>query len=166
MAHPRLKKSEVRRRYVVDRQPLTGAAAIAGISYSTARQWKAQALAAHDDWDKARDAETLRDGTTEELTRVVLNEFVPMFRSTILALSGEGLSAAEKAEAMSRISDAYAKTVKAAGAVDPAIARLAWAMDVLKMLAEFVQTKFPQHADAVLEILEPFGERLAQEFGS
>lgn len=165
MAHPRLKKSQVRRLYVADRQPLTGAAAIAGISYSTARQWKAQALAKNDDWDKARDAETLRDGTAEELTRVVLNEFVPMFRSTIAALAGDSLSATEKAEAMSRISDAYAKTVKAAGAVDPAIARLAWAMDVLKALAEFVQVKFPQHAGVVLEILEPFGQHLAEQYG-
>lgn len=165
MAHPRLKKSEVRRRYVVDRQPLTGAATLAGISYSTARQWKAQALAAGDDWDKARDAETLRDGTAEELTRVVLNEFVPMFRSTIAALAEDTLSAAEKAEAMSRISDAYAKTVKAAGAVDPAIARLAWAMDVLKALAQFVAREFPQHNDALLEIIEPFGAQMAKEFG-
>lgn len=165
MAHPRLKKSELRRRYVVDRQPLTGAATIAKVSYSTARQWKAEALSAGDDWDKARDAETLRDGTAEELTRVVLNEFVPMFRSTILALSGDDLPATAKAEAMSRISDAYAKTVKAAGAVDPAIARLAWAMDVLKLLAEFVRAKFPQHAAAMLEIIEPFGQHLAEQYG-
>lgn len=165
MAHPRLKKSEVRRRYVVDRQPLTGAASIAKVSYSTARQWKAEALHAGDDWDKARNAETLRDGTPEELTRVVLNEFVPMFRSTILALSNDDMPAASKAEAISRISDAYAKTVKAAGAVDPSVARLAWAMDVLKLLAEFVSAKFPQHANAVLEILEPFGQHLAEQFG-
>lgn len=165
MAHPRLKKSEVRRRYVADRQPLTGAAAIAGVSYSTARQWKAQALQANDDWDKARDAETLRDGTTDELNRVVLNEFVPLFRSTILELSAQTLPATVKAEAISRLSDAYAKAVKAAGAVDPTIARLAWAMDVLKSLAEFVQVKFPQHAGAVLEILEPFGQHLAEQYG-
>lgn len=165
MAHPRLKKSEVRRRYVVDRQPLTGAASIAKVSYSTARQWKREAMDKGDDWDKARDAETLRDGTAEELTRVVLNEFVPMFRSTILSLSNEDMPATDKAEAISRISDAYAKTVKAAGAVDPSVARLAWAMDVLKLLAEFVQLKFPQHAAAVLEILEPFGQHLAEQFG-
>lgn len=165
MAHPRLKRSEVRRRYVLDRQPLTGAARIAGVAYETARAWKRQALERGDDWDKARDSEVLRDGTVDELTRVVLNEFVPLFRSTIVALSGDQLSATEKAEAMSRISDAYTKTVKAAGAVDPKIARLAWAMDVLKELATFVQTQFPQHAAALLEILEPFGEHLAEQYG-
>ena len=165
MAHARLKRSEVRRRYVLDRQPLTGAATLASVSYSTARQWKAQALAAGDDWDKARDAETLRDGTTEELKRVVLNEFVPLFRSTVVALSGDSMAASEKAEALSRLSDAYAKTIKATGAVDPAVARLAWALDVLKLLAEFVQQKFPQHADALLELLEPFGAHLAEQYG-
>lgn len=88
-----------------------------------------------------------------------------MFKSTIESLRADGLSPVEKAEAISRISDAYAKTIKAAGAVDPAIARLAWAMDVLKMLAEFVQAQFPQHANAVLEILEPFGQHLAEQYG-
>lgn len=165
MAHPRLKRSEVRRRYVLDRQPLTGAAKIAGISYETARAWKRQALERGDDWDKARESEVLRDGTTAELNRVVLNEFVPLFRSTIIALSGDQMSATDKAEAISRLSDAYAKTIKAAGAVDPKIARLAWAMDVLKELAQFVQTQFPQHAQALLEILEPFGEHLAEQYG-
>lgn len=165
MAHPRLKRSEVRRRYVLDRQPLTGAAKIAGISYETARAWKRQALERGDDWDKARESEVLRDGTTAELNRVVLNEFVPLFRSTIIALSGDQMSATDKAEAISRLSDAYAKTIKAAGAVDPKIARLAWAMDVLKELAQFVQTQFPQHTQALLEILEPFGEHLAEQYG-
>lgn len=165
MAHPRLKRSEVRRRYVLDRQPLTGAAKIAGISYETARAWKRQALERGDDWDKARESEVLRDGTTAELNRVVLNEFVPLFRSTIVALSSDQMPATNKAEAISRLSDAYAKTIKAAGAVDPKIARLAWAMDVLKELAQFVQTQFPQHAQALLEILEPFGEHLAEQYG-
>ncbi|HET7300221.1 MAG TPA: DUF1804 family protein [Oleiagrimonas sp.] len=165
MAHSRLKKAEVRRHYVVDRQPLTGAAQLAGVAYSTARQWKAAALVAGDDWDRARLAAQVTDGGSQELTRVVLAEFVPMFKSTVEGLRDAAIGAAEKAEAISRLADAYTKTVKAAGAVDPAIARLAWAMDVLKELGEFTQREFPQHSAAMLEMLEPFGQYLAEQYG-
>lgn len=165
MAHSRLKKTEVRRHYVVDRQPLTGAAQLSDVSYSTARQWKAAALAAGDDWDRARLAAQVSDGGSQELTRVVLTEFVPMFKSTVEGLRDSNIPAVAKAEAISRLSDAYAKTIKAAGAIDPAIARLAWAMDVLKELGEFVQRDYPQHSAAVLELLEPFGQHLAEQFG-
>lgn len=165
MAHERAKRATVRRLYVVDRQPLTAAAATADVAYSTARVWKAEAASKGDDWDRARLAEQVSDGGAQELTRVVLAEFVPLFKSTISELKSATLSAIEKAEAISRLSDAYTKTIKASGAVDPSIARLGWAMDVLKLLAQFVAGTFPQHNNALLEILEPFGERLAQEYG-
>jgi|SRR5690625_4714965 len=165
MAYPRAKKIEVRRYYVVDRQPLAAAAKLAGVAYATARGWKREAQANNDDWDRARLAEQVSDGGVGELTRVVLHEFVPMFRSTIEALKGSELDAISKAEAISRLSDAYTKTVKAAGAVDPSVAKLAWAMDVLKELASFTHKQFPEHANAVLEILEPFGQYLAEQFG-
>lgn len=165
MAHSRLKKAEVRRRYVVDHQPLTGAAQLSGVSYSTARGWKAAALEQGDDWDRARQAATMSDGGVEDLKRVVIGEFVPLFKSTVEALGDAAIPAVDKAEAISRLSDAYTKTIKATGAVDPAIARLAWAMDVLKELGEFVQREFPQHSAAVLELLEPFGQHLAECYG-
>jgi hypothetical protein len=166
MAHERFKKAEVRRRFVVDRQPLAACATAAGVSYSTARAWKKDAAERGDDWDRARLAEQVSDGGVQELTRIVLAEFVPLFESTIIELKDSKIPAIQKAEAISRLSDAYTKTVKASGAVDPAIARLAWAMDVLKLLAQFVASNFPQHNDAMLEILEPFGVRLAEEFGT
>lgn len=165
MAHERGKKLEVRRRYVSDRQSLAAAANLADVSYSTARNWKRAAASAGDDWERARLAEQVSDGGVGELTRVVLGEFVPMFRSTIEALKGSDLSAVEKAEAISRLSDAYTKTVKAAGAIDPTIAKLAWAMEVLKLLAEFVQARFPDNANALIEVLEPFGQHLAEQYG-
>lgn len=165
MAHdPELRKS-LRRSYVLDRQPLNAAAAQLGISYSTARSWKERALEHGDDWDRARQAESIGDGGVKSLTRLVLEEFIPLFQTTVKAIQSDELGAIDKAEAISRLADAYAKTVKASGAVDPAIAKLGWAMDVLKMLAQFTMEKFPQHQAALLEMIEPFGEQLAAEFG-
>jgi len=165
MAHERMKRSALRRSYVIDRQPLTAAALSVGVSYSTARTWKADSAHRGDDWDRARLAEQVSDGGVQELTRIVLAEFVPLFKSTIGELRDCTLSAGQKAEAISRLSDAYTKTVKASGAVDPTIARLGWAMDVLRLLADFVTEQFPQHQAALLEIIEPFGQRLAEQFG-
>jgi len=166
MAHDAKTRTALRRSYVVDRQPLTAAASLLGISYSTARAWKDAALKRGDDWDRARMAEDVGDGGVKTLTRMVLEEFIPLFQTTVQAIQGETkLGAVDKAEAISRLADAYAKTVKASGAVDPAIAKLAWAMDVLRKLAEFTVARFPQHQAALLELIEPFGEQIAAEFG-
>ncbi len=165
MAHPRAKRARLRQLYVVDRQPLKTACRMAQVSYSTGMAWKRDAVRLGDDWDHARSAEAMGDGGVRELTRVVLGEFVPLFRSTIEELRTGDMTGVEKAEAISRLSDAYTKTVKASGAVDPALAKLGWAMDVMRSLAQFCAERFPQHQAALLEILEPFGERLAVEFG-
>jgi len=165
MAHARATRARLRQLYVVDRQPLKAACRMAAVSYSTGMTWKREAVRLGDDWDHARLAENVGDGGVRELTRVVLGEFVPLFRSTIEELRGGGLTGVEKAEAISRLSDAYTKTVKASGAVDPAMAKLGWAMDVLRLLAQFCAEKFPQHQAVLVDILEPFGERLAAEFG-
>lgn len=165
MAHGRDKRTQLRKLYVTDRQSLKAAAALMKLSYSTARAWKDDAKVHGDDWDHARMAEEIGDGGLRELTRMVLGEFVPLFRSTIEAIkTDKTCSAVDKAEALSRISDAYTKTVKASGAVDPQLAKLGWGMDVIKLLAQFTAERFPQHQAALLEILEPFGERLAQDY--
>ncbi len=167
MAHDSAKRQEVRRRYVTDQQPLTAAATLSDVSYSTARAWKAAALQIGDDWDHARMADRIGAGGVRELTREVLTEFVPLFSSTIEAIrTSKKLDAVEKAEAMARLADAYQKVVKASGAVDPSVARLGWAMDVMRLLAQFCAERFPQHQDALIELFEPFGERLSVEYGN
>lgn len=165
MAHDAKKRAELRRRYVIDRQPLNAAATLSRISYATARDWKRKAEQRGDCWDRARQAEDIGGGGVKALTRLVLEEFIPLFKSTIAAIRKADLDAVEKAEAISRLSDAYSKTVKASGAVDPSIAKLGWAMDVIRLLAEFTAERYPHHQSALLEVLEPFGETVAAEFG-
>lgn len=164
MAHPAALRAAVRRSYITDRQPLTAAAKRHGVPYATARGWKRDAMTHGDDWDHARLAHQLAEGGVQELTRLVLEEFAPLFRSTIQAIGQSHMTAGDKADALARLSDAFSKAVKASGAVDPSVAKLAWAMDVVRLLSQFVAEKFPQHQSAVIEILEPFGERLAREF--
>lgn len=165
MAHGRDKRLEVRRAYVQDRLPLKAAADAAKVAYATARAWKREAERRGDHWDRARLADQVSDGGAGALTRIVLEEFVPLFESTIKQVQQGDLNGIEKAEVLTRLADAYSKTIKASGAVDPALAKLSWAMEVIKRLAQFVAERFPCHQEAVLEILEPFGEVLAHEYG-
>uniref|UniRef100_UPI00106BBFDF DUF1804 family protein n=1 Tax=Pseudomonas aeruginosa TaxID=287 RepID=UPI00106BBFDF len=47
----------------------------------------------------------------------------------------------------------------------PETSALATAMEVLQRLASFIRERFPQHAPAFAEVLEPFGEVIAKELG-
>ena len=55
--------------------------------------------------------------------------------------------------------------MKASGASNPELARLAIAMDVLQRQADFIRRRFPDYQHMFLEILEPFGRELNRIYG-
>lgn len=165
MAHPPETRQAVRRSYVAERLPLEAAAEKHGVSYHTTRQWKRAAKAAGDDWDRARAAARMAAGGLGDLTTQVLEEFALLFQSTMEQIGSGEYDGIQKAEAMSRLADAYTKTMKAAGGGDAGIAKLSVALDVLGRLVTFVQEHYPHHAEALLEVLEPFGESLNGAYG-
>lgn len=164
MAHAPEVRAAVRRTYVSERQPLEVSAERNGVSYNTARQWKRAAKEAGDDWDRARSAARMAAGGLGDLTTQVLEEFALLFQSTMEQIGSSEFDGVQKAEAMSRLADAYTKTVKAAGGGDNRIAKLAVAMEVLEKLVAFIQQHYPQHGTALLEVLEPFGEELSRAY--
>jgi len=145
---------------------LKGAADKNDIPYETARGWKRTAKAGGDDWDIARAATRISAGGIKTLTAEILEDFVHLFEATIIEIKdASDMSPMKKAEAISRLSDAYQKTVKAAGASNPELSRLAIAMDVLQKQAEFIRRRFPHMASDFLEVLEPFGKELSRVYG-
>ncbi len=157
-------RSAVRVDYIKGK-PLTAAASDNDVPYETARAWKRKAKSNGDDWDNARAAARISQGGVQELTSAIIEEFSLLFQSTIEELkNAQKISPLQKAESLSRLSDAYTKTVKAAGASNPELSKLAVAMDILRRQMEFVRDKYPHHTDAFLEILEPFGEVVSREF--
>ncbi len=164
MAHAPEVRAAVRRSYVAERLPLESAAEKHGIAYNTARHWKRQAGEQGDDWDKARAASRMAAGGLGDLTTQVLEEFAMLFQVTMEQIGQEKIDGVTKAEAMSRLADAYTKTVKAAGGGDSKIGKLAIAMEMLERLVAFVQKHYPQHGNALLEVLEPFGEELSRSY--
>ena len=47
----------------------------------------------------------------------------------------------------------------------PETDELATALGVIRKLVDFTSQRFPQHAPALLEVLEPFGALIAKELG-
>lgn len=145
---------------------LKGAAEKHTVPYETARGWKRQAKLEGDDWDIARAASRISAGGIKTLTAEIIEDFVHLFQATIAEIkAAESMAPMKKAEAISRLSDAYQKTVKAAGASNPELSRLAIAMDVLQRQAEFVRRRFPELQGDFLEMLEPFGKELSRVYG-
>lgn len=166
MAHSPEVRQRLRSGYVHDGLGLEQAALRLKISPRTATRWRQESAEAGDDWDKARAASLLAGEGAEAVSRAVLEEFLKLFQSTMLDIKKEKkLKPLEKAEAMSRLADAYTKTMRCIQKSAPELSRLAVASEVLQHLARFVKKSYPQHAKAFMDVLEPFGEELVKAYG-
>jgi transposase-like protein len=165
MAHPPEIRQKLRSLYVHKGMGLEQAAQKLGIAPRTATRWKQDAEARGDDWDRARAASMLAGEGAEAVGQIVLEGFLRLFQSTMTELKDGELEPLEKAEAISRLADAYTKTTKAIQRSAPELNRLAVASEVLQLLGKFVRERFPQHSGPLLEVLEPFGEELVGLYG-
>lgn len=154
---------KVRRSYVQDMLPLSEACARHDVPYNTGRRWKRDDNRRRgDDWDRAREAWLMASGGAGEATSRVLETFALLFKSTIDKLSdpegdNDGI---ETAEAMSRLADAYTKTIKAATAHHPKLNRLAVAMELLEEFTTWIRENRPDQLQAWAGVIEPFGQHL------
>ncbi|MEQ1060611.1 MULTISPECIES: DUF1804 family protein, partial [Pseudomonas] len=108
----------------------------------------------------------LAGGGLEDVARQVLAGLVTQFQATMEAIQVDAdIKPAVKVQLLASLADAYNKTVSASKRVLPETSALATAMEVLQRLASFIRERFPQHAQAFAEVLEPFGEVIAKELG-
>jgi hypothetical protein len=166
MAHAPEKRAIVRAAYVHERLPIEEAATKADVSERTASRWKADAREENDDWDRARAAKHMVGEGFQSVIQAVLEDFVEMYQGTLKSVrETPDLPPLTKAEDMSRLADAFTKTMAAAGKAAPELSRLAIANEVLRLQGEYVKKFFPRHGHAFVEVLGPFAEALAQHFG-
>jgi len=93
----------------------------------------------------------------------VIENFATMYRATLEDLKNKtDLPVEERVKMFASLADSFNKTVSAAGRIAPRISELGVAMDVVKRLGDFVARYHPDAAPALLEVLEPFGEHLAE----
>lgn len=146
---------------------LDAAAQHQGVPYNTARNWKRKAADDGDDWDVARAAKRLTQGSVQDLTGQILVDLAEQFEATIRAMrEAKDLKPQAKADMLLKLSDGYVKTMAAAGRGNPKLNRLSVAMDVLKLLAEHIAHKHPKLRAQFLDIAEGFGPVLAAKFGA
>lgn len=167
MAHPAETRRRARAYYVHERLTLEVAAGKAGVTHATLARWKRAALAEGDDWDRARAASSLSGEGLKSVAQAVLEDYLVQHRATLDALrtaEEADMTALQRAEVLSRLSDSFHKTLAAHARLQPELSRLAVAMDVMKLLAGFIREQYPQHVAAFLQVIEPFGEELSRAY--
>ena len=151
----------VRKFYVFDRHSLEQSAKLADVAYTTAKRWKDRAAAEGDDWDKVRTASTMSGGDIEQLSQQILTEMLIQFNATLeLIKADQQMPATTRVELLSSLMDNIHKSMSTMKKFLPEANSLSVGMAVLRGLVDFVQSRFPQHATVLVEILEPFGEVL------
>lgn len=132
-----------------------------GISEATFGRWKKAAKEDGDDWDKARTASVIAGEGIEAVVSSVVEDFMIMAQALLDDIRDGNLDTSTKVGHLVALADAMTKMTSSARKLAPKISELGVAQDVMGHLLDFVRQNFPQHAAAILEIIEPFGERLA-----
>ncbi len=159
-------KRRARRNYVFDRFAIPTISKTLNVPEVTLRRWKAAAKADGDDWDRARAANMVSGEGFESAALDLIERFVIQFQATINSLEADDtIPPADRAKIMTSLGDSFNKTMASAGRIAPKISELSVASDVLRRMADFVKTHYPQHGDAFLEVLEPFGSHIAEVYG-
>ena len=165
MAHPPEIQAKLRAAYVYDRLGLEAAAEKAGISIATARRWKREAETSGDDWERARSAARLSGDGTQTIAQLILDDYLVLHQATIESVKGaDNISPIDKAEIMSRMADAFTKTMSAVSKASPQLNRLGIATDVLQRLSRYTAEVHPHQVEALLEVLEPFAAELSRDY--
>lgn len=159
-------RRKARSDYVYRRMTQATIAVAYGISEATVGRWKKAAKEQGDDWDKARTANVIAGQGIETVVSSVVEDFMIQAQALLDDIRDGGLSTQEKVGHLVALADAMTKMTAAARKLAPKISELGVAQDVMGHLLDFVRENFPHHAPAILEIIEPFGERLAGLYAS
>ena len=161
MEHSQDTRDRVRQLYV-EGMPLNGAAVVCGVSYDTARDWKAKALAKGDNWDAARAAYRISDQGIDDLNQQLVEDFARQVITTTREIEGAQIAAVDKAQLLAQLADAYAKFSKAFARVNPAFSGLSIALDTLKVISDHLR----EHDKSALQALQTHFEAIGGILGA
>lgn len=167
MAYDQKIKDAVRADYIFKHLNLKQISKLHSITYDTIRSWKQKAEDNGDNWDTARNAARVANGGgIEEVSNMLIENFAIQTQSVIEAINAdEDLPAKEKVAMLTSLSDGYSKLIASVNKSGGKVAPLSIAMNVVRLMTDFIRSEFPQHADVFIEVLEPFGNVLAKELG-
>ena len=164
MAHDLAIVAKARAFYVFENKTIKEIASDLGIGRDTISRWKSKAGASGDDWDKRRLVASMATQGASVI-QLLLQDYTMLHHRVVESVKNDDMQPLQKAETLSRLARSFQRTVNAANKTAPDLSRLGVTHEVLKSLSEFVNTKYPQHAAAFLEILEPFGQDLTKSYG-
>lgn len=156
------RRRRVRSDYIYRRMMQSTIAVAYGISEATVGRWKKAAKEAGDDWDKSRTAHVMAGEGVEVVVSSVVEDFMIQAQAVLDEIKSGNHTTQEKVAMLVSLSDAMTKMAAAAKRFAPKISEFGVAQDVMAKLLDFVRDEFPHHAAAILEIIEPFGERLSE----
>ncbi|MBT25247.1 DUF1804 family protein [Thalassobius sp. S69A] len=159
-------RRKARSDYVYRRFTMATIAAAYGVSAASVGRWKKAAAAEGDDWDKARTAHVIAGEGVEAVVSTVVEDFMIQAQSILDEIKNGDHTVKEKVDMLVSLSDAMTKMAASAKRFAPKVSELGVAQDVMGKLLAFVKDEFPHHAEAILEIIEPFAERLAEIYTS
>ncbi len=165
MAHGSETRAALRAAYVHQGMDLRAAAQAYGVPFRTAANWMRKARHEGDDWRQARTLSYMHGKGSDQVLMSVLESIVDLTQKTLADIQVAEIAPLDRVEAISRLVDAYHKTAAAVAKNSPRLNKLALAMEILEKLADFVRAQHPQHAPALLAVLEPFGAEVAKAYG-
>lgn len=164
MAYSQQTINQARAAYVYEALNIEAVSERFNVPRSTVTRWKKTALQNGDDWDRARAAARLSGQGAEAVTTAVLEDFMLLFQGTMEGVKKAGeMPPLEKAEIISRLSDAYTKTISAAAKSSPKLNKLSIAMEVLQLLVKYIQQERPDLIEHFSDVLGGFGDKLTSE---
>lgn len=164
MAHSQATKDDLRKKYIFDGLSLAMAAVMTEVSYPTAQRWKNVAKEAGDDWDKVKVAHSMAGGDLEDMSRQILTDFIIQFKATMETIkNADDIPPQTRVELLTSLADAYNKTVSSSRKMLPETSKLAIALQVIELLATYLQEHKPDLLTDFMDVLEPFGQVLGRE---
>jgi hypothetical protein len=162
MARPAEERLALRAAYLSG-LPMETAATRCVVPLPTARRWKKDAKTEGDDWDKLRAAQLLAGGDIEDVLRRLLSQGVRQVEATMNAMmADQNMPPAAQVDACAALADMLVKLTAAVRRLSPETDVLAVRLGTVKQFAEFVRTRYPASAPALLEALQAFGEVVAR----
>ncbi|MDO5614438.1 MAG: DUF1804 family protein [Paracoccus sp. (in: a-proteobacteria)] len=164
MAHDARVRGRARQLYIQERLALPVISVKLDVPMGTLRRWKTAAKETGDDWDIAKSALALQGEGRDAIVADVVDRFLAIYHVTIQSIEDSTLEVTEKVKQMTLLADSFSKMMNGAGKASPQMSRLAIAMDVLAQFANFIAEEHPDLSQQFLEVIEPFGEKLAQVY--
>lgn len=165
MAYSNEVRARARNLFVHSRMTIPAISITIDVPGSTVSRWKSDAKNGGDDWDIARSAATMSGDGFTSLVSEAVEDFTIMFQATMDQIKdARDIAPGDKAKMMASLADSFNKMVNSAGKASPQLSKLGVATEVLKKLADFIRANFPHHGEAFIEILEPFGQSIAQDY--